>query len=83
MVYYDQNLHMYAWQHCLTTGMCNITFLMDEAMLSISPASRGQLVKMLITLEPPSIFGSTFAYLFILTLSIHWYRKTVAWPRLR
>ena len=26
-------------------------FLMDEALLSISPAGRGQLVKMLITLE--------------------------------
>ena len=31
---------------------------MDMALLSISPASRGQLVKMLITLGPHGIFGS-------------------------
>ena len=45
------------------------------SLLSISPAGRGQLVKMLITLEPHGIFGSIFAYLFILTLSSHWYAK--------
>ena len=42
---------------------------MDKALQSISPA--GQLVKMLITLEPHGIFGSNFAYLYILTLSNH------------
>ena len=31
---------------------------MDEALLSISPASHGQLVKMLISLELHGIFGS-------------------------
>ena len=41
---------------------------MDEALLSISLTSRGQLVKMLITLEPHGIFGSYFAYFFISTL---------------
>ena len=41
---------------------------MDEALLSISPAGRGQLVKMLTTLEPHSIFGSNFAYAFNLSL---------------
>ena len=41
----------------LTTGMRNSLF-MDLALLCISPASRGQLVKMLITLEPHGIFGS-------------------------
>ena len=41
---------------------------MNEALLSINPAGRGHLVKMLITLEPRDIFGSNFAYLFILTL---------------
>ena len=41
---------------------------MDDALLSISLAGHGQLVKMLITLVhvPHSIFGSKFAYLFIL-----------------
>ena len=65
MVYFDQASHTYACQYCLTSGMRNI-FLMDEALLSISPAGRGrdQLVKMLITLEPNGtyIFGSNFAY---------------------
>ena len=37
----------------------------DEASPSISPARYGQLVKMLITLEPHGIFLSHFAYLFI------------------
>ena len=51
---------------------------MDEALLSISRAGRGQLVKMLITLEPHGTFGSNLAYLkklFILTLSSHWYKN--------
>ena len=47
----------------LTTGMHNII------LLSISQASCGQLVLMLKTLGPHGIFGSNFAYLFILTLS--------------
>ena len=34
---------------------------MNEALLSISLAGCGQLVKMLITLEPHGIFGSIFA----------------------
>ena len=38
---------------------------MDEALLSISPIDRGQLVKILITIEPLGIFGANFAsYLF-------------------
>ena len=36
----------------------NHSFLMDAALLSISPASHGQLVKMLLTLAPHGIFGS-------------------------
>ena len=43
-------------QHFLTTGMCNCIF-MDKALLSIGPAGRGQLSKMLITLVPNGIFG--------------------------
>ena len=42
---------------------------MDEALLSISLAGRGQLVKMLTTLEPHSILGSNIAYTFNLSLS--------------
>ena len=47
----------------------------DEAWPSISPVGRGQLVKMLINIEPHGIFWSTFAYLYNLTLSGHWYSK--------
>ena len=36
---------------------------MDEGLLSIIPAGCGQLVKMLITLEPHGIFRSNFTYL--------------------
>ena len=67
MVYFEQILHTYACQHCLTTGMRNKLF-MDEALLSISQASRGQLVKMLITLEQ-------FCVIIYFTLSSHWYAK--------
>ena len=45
---------------------------MDKALLSISQAGPGQLVKVLITLEYHGIFGLKFAY-FILTLSSNWY----------
>ena len=41
----------------------------DEALLSISLAFHGQLVKILITLEPHGIFSLNFAYLSILWLS--------------
>ena len=46
---------------------CVKTFLMDEALLSISPAGRGQLVKIIITLEPHCIFETNFACLYTLT----------------
>ena len=40
---------------------------------------RGQLAKMLITLDPRDIFGSDFAYLFIiLTLSSDWYEASLS-----
>ena len=73
-VYFEEILHtyMYACQHCITTGMRNILFLKDEPLPSISPASRGQLLKMLITLKPHSILGSNLAFLYILTFSSHW-----------
>ena len=49
---------------------------MDEALLSISPAGRGRLLKILITLEPHGIFGiQDKIVLFILTLSSHLYAK--------
>ena len=47
--------------------------LMDEELLSISPVGCGQLVQMLITLEPHGILGSKCACLFILALSSDWY----------
>ena len=62
MVYFDQILHTNACQHYLITGMCNRVFLMDDGLLSIISASCGQLVKMLITLEPHGVFD----YLYIL-----------------
>ena len=49
MVYFDQNLHTYTFEHCLLTGMQNG----DVAKLSISQAGDGQ---MLITLERHIIF---------------------------
>ena len=53
-----------------------VTALFDGRGLAEHHISRcGQLVKMLITLEQHDIFGSNFAYLFILTLSSHWYAK--------
>ena len=49
-------------------------FLMDKGLLSIISADCGQLVKMLISLEPHGIFGSNFAYLFIL-ISYSFYKS--------
>ena len=71
MVYFDQVVHTYACWHCLTTA-CNTAFLMDEALLSISPVGRGQLVKMLIALEPHILLIHH-----VLSLSRLWYCKTV------
>ena len=48
----------------------HISFI-DIYLLSNCPAGCGQLVKILITLEPYRIFGSNSAYLFILILFIH------------
>ena len=48
---------------------------MDEALLSISPAGRVQLVKIIIILEPHGllVFELNFSYLYILTLFSDWY----------
>ena len=51
MVYFDQSSLAYTFKHCLETGLQNH----DESSSSISPASRDQFVKMLITLEPQGI----------------------------
>ena len=48
MVFFDQILHTYTLLHCLDTGMKND----NEALRSVSLAGHGQIVKMLITLEP-------------------------------
>ena len=53
--------------------MCNILFLMEEALLSIILVGYGHLANMLIALEPYDIFGAKFEYLFNLTLSKHCY----------
>ena len=54
---------------------------MYEGLLSSSPACYGQLLKILITLEPYGIFESNFAYLFILIVSSHWYvNSDEGWP---
>ena len=49
--------HTHLLYFCLTTGMHKNLFFMGVALLSISPASHGQLVKMLTTLELHGIFG--------------------------
>ena len=41
----------------------------DEALLSISQACHGQVLKMLLTLEPHGIFSLNFPYLYVLRLS--------------
>ena len=43
----------------------HLLFLIDNGLLSISPACCGQFMKILITVEPYVIFGSNCAYLFI------------------
>ena len=47
----------------------------NEASPSNISAGQDPLVKMLIALEPHDIFWSNFAYLYISTLSRHWYAK--------
>ena len=47
--------------------------MIDEALLSISPADHGQLVKMLITLEPDGIFGSNCKLIYFKTVQPHVY----------
>ena len=61
---------------CMST-LSTTDMRMDVSTLSISPASHGQLVRMLITLEPHNKYGSSFAnmHLFILPLSSHWYAQ--------
>ena len=78
-IYFDRMLHTYVGPMSTLSNRVTCLFLMDEVLLRIGPAGCGQLVKMIITLEPHGIFGSTFTYLFfykfILTLSSHWYAK--------
>ena len=71
MVYLVQILHKYVFYHCPATGMKKC----DEASPSVILVGQAHLVKMLITLEPDGIFDSNFVYLYILTLSSHWYEK--------
>ena len=73
MVHFDQILRMHV--KIVYPLACVTAFLIYEALLSISPAGRSQLVKMLITLVPHDIFRSNFAYLNILILSSYRYEK--------
>ena len=52
----------------LTTGMYKNLFFMDVALLSISPARYGHLVKMLIILELHGIFGSNCIRVYLNTV---------------
>ena len=38
--------------------LASVTFFKNKALLSLSPVRRGQVVKMLITLEQHGVFGS-------------------------
>ena len=57
---------------------CVTAFLVDEALLSISPADHGQLGKMLVSLEPHGIFGSNCILNYIKSVQ-PLECKTVAW----
>ena len=69
--YFYHILHTYVCQHSLTIGTRTHRFLIDMGLLFNCSACCGQLVKILITLEPYGIFESNFAYLFILIFSSH------------
>ena len=64
-------LHTYAYSTFPNHWHAKPSFLIDMGLLSKCPAYCGQLVKILTTLEPYGIFGSNFAYLFILIFSSH------------
>ena len=60
-------MHTYTFSNCLDTGMQNG----DKASPSISPAGRGQLVKMLITAESMVYFDQILlTYTFLHCLAI-------------
>ena len=65
MLCINKILHTFTFKLCLDTGMQNN----DEALLSLSLAGYGHLVKMPITLEPHVIFSFNFAFIYILRLS--------------
>ena len=71
MVYFYHILHTYACQYYLTTSIRIPWYLIDMGLLCNGLASCGQLVKILIALEPYGIFGSNVAYLFILIMSCY------------
>ena len=68
MEYFDQMLSTYICMPILSNHWhAQQPVLVDKALLSIVTGGCGQLVKMLITLEPHGIFGLYFAYLSIIT----------------
>ena len=74
MVYFDRILHMYACQHCLTAGMHN-SFFDGQGFPEHQFHKSWSISEIVITTEPHGVFGSNFAFLFILTLSSHLYAK--------
>ena len=61
-------MHINIWEPLA----CSTAFLVDEALLSISLDCRGQLVKVPITLEPHSRFGSYTSHWFLDCLILHY-----------
>ena len=74
MEYFDKILHTYTCQHYLSTAM-HYSLFGGRGFAEHQLKIWDQLVKMLITLEPRSIFTSNFVYLCTLTLSSHCHAK--------
>ena len=70
MEYFNKILHTYTCQHYISTAMHNSVFG-ERGFAEHQFKIWNQLMEMLITFEPRSIFTSNFVYLCTLTLSIH------------
>ena len=64
MAYFDQILHMCDGQHFQTNGMRNNIFFVGRGFAEHQTGRRGQLAKMLLTLEP---HGTVYFYQALLT----------------
>ena len=70
-IWWDHTFCIHVYSNIVQPLAC-VTAFFGGRDFENSPTGCGQLVKMLITLKPHGVFGSKFAYLFILTLSSHW-----------